>query len=215
MKLKSFGCSFIYGSELQDRSATWPAVIAGRLGLEHENHGIEGAGNLRIMESILTHAHSEDLCAINWTWIDRFDFVSTKDEQWRSVVPSDTDDLADFYYRHLHSQYRDMLTNLVYVKTALEHLHLVGARYVMTYMDHLLFETVQDSWHCSRAVIGLQQQTQPHMTLFDGLTFLEWSRANHYPESALWHPLDEAHGQAAVYMLPHFQGLLKRKNSRS
>ena len=215
MKLRSFGCSFIYGSELQDRSATWPALIADQLGIQHENHGIEGAGNLRIMESVLTHADRGDLCIVNWTWIDRYDFVAISDEQWQSIRPSGTDSLSDFYYRHLHSQYRDMLTNLVYVKTALEHLRLVGARYLMTYMDHLLFETVQDSWHHSRAISGLQQQIQPHMTLFDGLTFLQWSRSNHYPESALWHPLDQAHVQAALLMLPYIQGLLNRKNSRS
>jgi hypothetical protein len=215
LKLKSFGCSFIYGSELSSRDHTWPARIADRLGLEHQNHGLEGAGNLRIMESILTHADSADVCVVNWTWIDRFDFVTVDNEQWHSMVPSDTHSRADFYYRNLHSQYRDMLTNLVYVKTALDHLDRMGVEYLMTYMDGLMFETVYDSWHNGRAVAGLQQQLHAHMTLFDGLTFLEWSRANHYPESALWHPLDEAHSQAAELMLPHVQSLLKRKNSRS
>ena len=158
MKLRSFGCSFIYGSELASRNHTWPARIADRLELQHLNHGIEGAGNLRIMESILTHAGPDDICVINWTWIDRFDFVTVNNEQWHSMVPSDTHSRADFYYRNLHSQYRDMLTNLVYVKTALDHLSRLGARYLMTYMDGLMFETVYDSWHDSAAVTGLQQQ---------------------------------------------------------
>lgn len=210
MKLKSFGCSFIYGSELANKDHTWPAIIATRVGLEHENHGIEGAGNLRIMESILTHACEDDVCVVQWSWIDRFDFVTIDNEQWHSIVPSDTDINADFYYRNLHSQYRDMLTNLVFIKTALEHLRLVGARYVMTYMDHLLFETVQDNWHHSRAVTGLQQQIQPHTTLFDGLTFLEWSRTNYYSESALWHPLDDAHKAAADFMQPIIESILHR-----
>lgn len=210
MKLKSFGCSFIYGSELANRDHTWPAIIADKLGLEHQNHGIEGAGNLRILHEIFNHAHRDDRVIVQWTWIDRFDYVAVPDEKWYTITPSASDSLSSIYYRDLHSQYKDMFTNLVYVKTALEHLYLVGARYVMTYMDHLLFETVQDSWHHGRAVTGLQQQTQPHMTLFDGLTFLEWSRANHYPESALWHPLDEAHGQAAELMLPIIESILRK-----
>ena len=210
MKLRSFGCSFIYGSELADRSRTWPGIIADRLGLEHENHGIEGAGNLRIMESILTHADSADVCVVNWSWIDRFDFVTVDDEQWHSMVPSDIDIRADFYYRNLHSQYRDMLTNLVYVKTALDHLSRLGARYLMTYMDGLMFETVYDSWHDSAAVTGLQQQIHAHMTMFQDCTFLQWSRANGYAESRLWHPLDEAHAAAADLMQPVIASILHR-----
>ena len=215
MKLRSFGCSFIYGSELASRNHTWPARIADRLELQHLNHGIEGAGNLRIMESILTHAGPDDICVINWTWIDRFDFVTVDNEQWHTeiwhtVAPSDTDSRADFYYRNLHSQYRDMLTNLVYVKTALDHLNRMRAEYLMTYMDGLMFETVYDSWHDSTAVTGLQQQIHAHMTMFNDCTFLQWSRANGYAESRLWHPLDEAHAAAADLMQPVIASILHR-----
>ena len=210
MKLKSFGCSFIYGSELSSRDHTWPARIADRLGLEHLNHGIEGAGNLHIMESILNHAGADDICIVQWSWIDRFDFVMIENEQWHSIVPSDTDSRADFYYRNLHSQYRDMLTNLVYVKTALDHLDRMGVGYLMTYMDGLMFETVYDGWHKSRAVTGLQQQLHAHMTMFQDCTFLQWSRANGYAESQLWHPLDEAHEAAANLMQPVIASILHR-----
>jgi len=210
MNLRSFGCSFIYGSELSSRDNTWPARIADRLGLEHHNHGIEGAGNLRIMESILTHVTKDDICVVNWAWIDRFDFVTVRDEQWHSMVPCDTHSRAEFYYRNFHSQYRDMLTNLVYVKTALDHLECMGVGYLMTYMDDLLFETVKDSWHDSRAVTGLQHELRSHMVLFQGMTFLQWSRINQYPESQLWHPLDEAHFAAADLMQPVIASILHR-----
>ena len=210
MNLRSFGCSFIYGSELSSRDNTWPARIADRLGLEHHNHGIEGAGNLRIMESILTHVTKDDICVVNWTWIDRFDFVTVRDEQWHSMVPCDTHSRAEFYYRNFHSQYRDMLTNLVYVKTALDHLNRLGGRYLMTYMDHLMFETVYDSWHYGHAVTGLQRELQPHMVLFQDMTFLQWSRANGYAESQLWHPLDQAHAAAADLMQLVIASILHR-----
>ena len=210
LKLKSFGCSFIYGSELRDRSRTWPGIIAERLELEHENHGIEGAGNLRIMESILTHAEPDDICVINWTWIDRFDFVTVGNEQWCSIVPSDSHARAEFYYRNLHSQYRDMLTSLVYVKTALDHLDRMAVQQLMTYMDDLMFETVLDEWHDRRAVTHLQQQLRPHMCMFQDRTFLSWSRHNHYAESTLWHPLDPAHEAAADLMQPVIESILRR-----
>lgn len=220
MKLKSFGCSFIYGSELSQRTHTWPSVIAQRLGLDHENHGIEGAGNLRIMESILTHANKDDICVVKWSWIDRFDIVQLKEqqwhtEQWHTLVPSDTDSLASFYYRNLHSQYRDMLTNLLYIKTAQDYLNSEGVLSLMTYMDSLLFEPINDDWHDRRAVTFLQQSIISNMVLFNDMTFLQWSRSNNYAESQLWHPLDEAHKHAADLMFPQVQALLKRKNKRS
>lgn len=50
MKLKSFGCSFIFGLELSDIGAkskkysqlTWPAIIAQRQGLEYECYARPG-----------------------------------------------------------------------------------------------------------------------------------------------------------------------------
>lgn len=209
MNLRSFGCSFIYGSELSDRNNTWPKLIADKLCLPHQNHGIEGIGNLRIMESILCHAEPDDLCLINWTWIDRFDFITVPTEKWQTIVPSSTDFVATQYYKNLHSQYRDMLTNLTYISTAIDHLNRIGAKYFMTYMDRLLFETVQDSWHPSQAVSRLQRIIKPHMNEFDGLTFLEWSRHNNYEESNLWHPLDDAHAAAADLLFPAVRSIVQ------
>lgn len=210
MNLRSFGCSFIYGSELSDRNNTWPALIAEKLGLPHVNHGIEGAGNLRILESILLHAKSGDLCLINWTWIDRFDFVQLPTEQWATIRPGSVDTAAKRYYRDLHSQYRDMLTNLAYIVTAINHLDRLGTLFMMTYMDNLLFDTVREDWHPSQAITILQNLIQPRMKDFDGRSFLEWSRQNNYAESALWHPLTEAHSQAADLMLPVIESILRR-----
>lgn len=210
MKLRSFGCSFIYGSELVSRHKTWPGIIGEKLTLPHVNHGIEGAGNLRILEAILTHVKPADICVVNWTWIDRFDFVKLPDERWDTIRPSCTDSVSEVYYSRLHSQYRDMLVNLIYVKTAIDHLHSLGVPFVMTYLDRLLFEPVTVDWHQGQAVSGLQKSVQPFMKDFDGLTFLEWSRAQNYTESARWHPLDDAHSGAADLMLPVIESILHK-----
>jgi hypothetical protein len=73
-----------------------------------------------------------------------------------------------------------------------------------------MFETVYDGWHNGRAVTGLQQQLHAHMTMFQDCTFLQWSRANGYAESQLWHPLDEAHEAAANLMQPVIASILHR-----
>jgi predicted RNA-binding protein with PUA-like domain len=208
LKLQSFGCSFIYGSELKHPDRSWPALIAQDIGLEYANHAVPGSGNLRIAESILSHSNPNDLHIIGWTWIDRFDYVDCASEQWHTLRPKSDTKNAKFYFRNLHAQYRDMLTNLMYVSTAIKHLQSICAPFVMTAMDRLLFEVVQDTWHDSRAVINLQNCVRPMITNFQGMTFLEWSRFNQFLESELWHPLDDAHAAAADLILPVVKSLI-------
>jgi len=48
------------------------------------------------------------------------------------------------------------------------------------------------------------------MTEFDGMTFLEFSRKNGYPETEQWHPLEQAHQAAAELLIRSFD---KQKTS--
>ena len=226
MTLKSFGCSFIFGSELADdgrdgpwataSELTWPAHLARKLGHIYECHARAGSGNLQIMEQVLTQATTSndlDLFVIGWTWIDRFDYYDAQDTQrrhpWHTVMPIDDDAVANTYYRHLHSEYRDKLTNLVYVKTATAELQRRNIAFVMTYMDYLLFD---QTWHSNPAIVEVQAQIRPHMTLFDGQNFLDWSRANKYTVSEKWHPLEQAHESAGDYMFQHLFSLKGNNN---
>jgi hypothetical protein len=95
-------------------------------------------------------------------------------------MPVDTSDQAQFYYKNLHSQYRDKLTALINIKTVLDALRAVNAKFIITYMDELLFET---QWHCTPAVSYLQGSIKDSMTDFDGQTFLEFSRKHNFPIS--------------------------------
>lgn len=201
MILRSFGCSFIYGTDLSSPARTWPRLIASNLGLPYQCHAWPGIGNLQIMESILRSVQPGDLCIVNWTWIDRFDFVDSTQELWHTLRPALDHDHAAYYYRHLHSQYRDMLTNLIYIKTAVDFLQVQDCGFLMTAMDSLLFECVQAEWHDPAATNYLQQQVKPHIKDFDGLDFLNWSRGRGFAVSESWHPLEQAHGAAADYFI--------------
>jgi hypothetical protein len=205
MKLKSFGCSLIFGSELADESypvasnLTWPALLAQSLDLEYECHAQPGCGNLQILERVLDQsvAQESDLFVIGWTWIDRFDYCDISQDQsanvWRTVIPSNSDKLSEFYYRNLSSEFRDKLTTLIYIKTAMDILEQRSIRYVMTYMDPWLFER---RWHVTPGVLDLQDQIQPKLVTFEGLNFLDWSRKKGFAETKLWHPLEDAHRSA-------------------
>jgi hypothetical protein len=212
MKLKSFGCSFTYGSDLHDcdipgfgpSQCTWPALLAQHLGYEYQCHARPGSGNLRILEKILTHvsdANYNDLFVIGWTWIDRFDYtvdLTGRDHVydlagnnlWRTVMPVDTDHRAIVYYKDLHSEFRDKLTTLVNVKTAIDTLQQKNIPFIMTYMDELVFDT---RWHTTPAVIDLQNYIRPYITKFENKTFLDFSKEKGFLISEALHPLEAAH----------------------
>jgi hypothetical protein len=226
MKLKSFGCSFIFGSDLADdgrtgpvatsSQLTWPAQLSQHLNREYECYARPGSGNLQILERMLNQAatsSSTDLFVIGWTWLDRFDYYdsnydpTTKRTPWSTVMPIDDTSVAKTYYKHLHSEYRDKFSCLGYIKLAIDTLDQKGIPFVMTYMDELLFD---QRWHTSPSVTELQHYIEPRMTTFNGQTFLNWSRSNGYPESEAWHPLELAHRAATDYMITVFD---KQKTS--
>jgi hypothetical protein len=221
MIIKSFGCSFVFGSDLSDlpitkvlvspvgtfSRLTWPAVLASKKGCDYECHARPGSGNLQIAERVLnecTH-DSNSFYVIDWTWIDRFDYIASEDfwQPWGTLRPTSEEDPARSYYKNLHSEYMDKLLTLIYIKTVLNKLLEKRIKFIMTYEDELIFD---QRWHVSPAVKELQDSLSDHMTKFEGQTFLQWSRSNGYPESPNWHPLEQAHQAAADYIINHLKG---------
>ena len=213
MILKSFGCSFIFGSELHDdgyggpmttpSQHTWPALLAKDLGYEYQCHAHPGSGNLQILEQLLNQLSVvvPDVCVIGWTWIDRFDYIDPLNDHWKTVTPTDTDENANFYYKNLHSQYRDKFTSLTAIKMAIDTLQKRNIKIIMTYMDELIFET---NWHCTPAIIDLQNSIRPYLINFEGDNFLEWSRKKGFPIGTRGkHPLEQAH-QAAFELIKSY-----------
>jgi hypothetical protein len=224
MKLKSFGCSLVFGSDLSDELVgtdsaigtgfptasrlTWPAHIARHLDLNYCCYARPGAGNLQIMEQALNQAATDEpaVFVISWSWIDRFDYYDSNWDSrtlspWKTIVPVDTDPLSQTYYRDIHSEYRDKLVSLTCIKTVIDTLQQKNIPFVMTYQDRLLFD---DRWHITMGVKDLQTYVQPYMTMFEDSTFIEWSKQNKFKISPTMHPLEEAHEAAAKVILPAF-----------
>ena len=222
-KIKSFGCSFFYGNDLHDdlrdehwskpSNYTWPALIAKQLSWAYECYAKPGSGNLQILEKILTHAaidNSDTVYLINWTWSERFDYIQTDlDPRWRdewvTICPVSQSDVAAFYYRHLHSEPRDKLTSLIHIRTAIDILQKRNIKFFMTFMDDTIFDR---RWHAPLSITHLQDWVKPYLHTFDGDTFLEWSKCKNFKISETLHPLEEAHAEAARYMLPAVNKLL-------
>lgn len=218
MKLKSFGCSFIYGSELHVNLKenncigfplsynTWPSLLANHYQLEFENYAWPGIGNLRILEQVLSQAELTDpaVFVIGWTWLDRFDFFEYGTERWDTLRPGDNSELHKMYYKYFYHQYHTMLNNASYILTAINVLNSKNIPFLMTMMDNTLFDPIDPDWQDSYALRSLQQMIKPYITWFDNTNFLDWSRKNNYSVSKSWHPLDDAHIAAAEYMIKVF-----------
>jgi len=217
MIIKSFGCSFIFGSELADdgrdtlyatsSQLTWPALMAKHSGYKYNTYSRPGSGNLQILERLMSNLAgpiNEDIfCIIGWTWIDRFDYCSKQKSfwtglPWATIMPVDSDELSRVYYRDLHSELQDKFLSLIYIKQAIDTLKEKSIPFIMTYMDHLLFD---DKWNTTPAITELQNYVRHHMTTFEGLNFLEWSKKNNFPISKIGHPLEQAHASASEYMI--------------
>ena len=224
MNLKSFGCSFIFGSELSDEvlwdnatgqkpihsKLTWPAHLARHLNYNYLCYAKPGAGNLQIAERALTHLATNEaaLFVINWTFIDRFDYVNlnnldtwVSNMRWSTLMPIDKTDTAKNYYSQLHSEIRDKLTALMSIKLVVDTLKQKNCPFIMTYMDDLIFDT---RWHTTPAITDLQAYIRPYMTRFDGMNLQQWTKKNGYPITSIGHPLEEAHAAAGQLMIKVF-----------
>jgi hypothetical protein len=234
MKLKSFGCSFIFGNDLHDDGRdgpwgtpsqhTWPALAAQRLGMPYQCWAKGGIGNLQILDRVLLQAayehtyQEQSFFVINWTWVDRFDYITDHDakvehtrakfrDTWSTITPAHDSEEAQFYYRRLHSQHRDKLTSLIYIRTAIETLEQKGIPFLMTYMDDIIKDTQHDVPY---SILDCQDRVFPHLHAFEGENFLDWSRTKKYPISPLLHPLEEAHAAGADIMTPIIDAIRHR-----
>jgi hypothetical protein len=224
MRLKSFGCSFIHGTELSDQTfvggrdmpsqSTWPAHLSRHLGRSYVCFSHGGSGNLQILSQVLdqlANSNSLDLFVVGWTWIERFDYyVDNHNDQtvdpWNTIQPVDQDPVAQVYYRNLHSEFRDKLVSLTSIKLAIDTLQQRNIPFIMTSLDDLLLD---QRWHVSPAILELQSYIRPFITNFDEKSFLEWSKANGYPIGPGGHPLEAAHLAASDYIIKRFnEGIL-------
>jgi len=204
MKLKSFGCSFTYGSDLNDcdipdlgpSQCTWPALLANDLKYEYECHAWPGIGNLQIYYNLLDHVNrlDSDLIVVNWTWLDRFDFLDPLNkETWNTLRPTGQQKEHQLYYKYFYNQYATMVTNATYILSAVNLLKKYNKKFIMTVIDSDTFGPVDETWQDPKPVMLLQKEIHPYITWFENSTFLEWSKKQDFEISKAWHPLEPAH----------------------
>ena len=228
MILGAFGDSFLFGSDLSDiqdydsvswffsSQLTYPAILAKQLNLQYYCTALPAQGNKVIVDDIIravTQHGNSMIYVINWTWIDRFEYIGTARIPptaigWESTLPGNQDTKSEFYYKNYYSDLDAKLTNLMYIFSALNLLLENNCKFIMTYMDHLVLDK---EYHCPVSIDYLQNKIAPYLFTFDGMNFLDWSRKHNYAISENWHPLEQAHQSAADYLLPTVNHLLHTK----
>lgn len=226
MIVRSYGCSFIFGTDLADDGRdgpyatpsqyTWPALIAKRLEKPYVCRAKGGAGNLQILDCILRDAacNEQSLFLIGWSYADRFDYgdldTSSTTKDYTTICPITNTPEAASYYRNLHSEFRDKFTTLINIKVAIDILKEKRCPFIMTCMDSkLIFDT---NWHVPLSIIELQNQVRPYITDFDGKNFLQWSKDKKFIISKTEHPLEDAHWAAHEYIWPFIHTKLNDYN---
>lgn len=221
MEVCSFGCSFVFGTELRDAGKedwpgrtpsqlTWPAQVANKLGLPYHCRARGGSGNVQILDRLLGELseHQNSLYyIIAWSWIDRFDHqTSTSNFGWApAITPTGSDSVSTNYYKHYHSDLRDKLITLSCIQTAVSMLQAAKAPFFMTCLDDLTFSQLHQQ---PPGIIHLQNNVQPWMNAFDGTTFLKWSQEQGFAHGPGGHPLEEAHAAAAELIFPEVSARL-------
>lgn len=221
--LKSFGCSFVLGTELSDWSdrspnspsnLTYPALIAKQLDKEYSCRARGAQGNQHILWQILTTVesrkhYSQSLYIINWTYADRFDYgltITDDDNSWKCFLPTDQSAEAVFYYKKLHSDIFDKWRSLQCIYCAIQTLTNQDIPFLMTCMDPSILD---ESWVTPNVKL-IQNSVRPFLHDFEGTDFLTWSRQHGYSISALNHPLEDAHAAAAEYLMPAIESILRK-----
>lgn len=206
MKLKSFGCSLIFGTDLADDGRngpkatasqhTWPALLAKKLNRQYHCYARPGSGNLQILDTLLSHIDDSDtLYVVGWTYSDRSDYRERN--CWTTLLPHENTQLARTYFAELQDNYSDQLSALTYIQTAVA---MLGTRkYIMICQDRSVLANSG-----APSTQALLASVQAQICTFDGASFIDWAHDNKYPISATKHPLEAAHLAAAEYALDHF-----------
>jgi hypothetical protein len=232
MNLKSFGCSFIFGSELSDDGQkdqndryvwdkgiwhrcssgsrlTWPAHLARHLGHNYITHARPGAGNLQIAETVLSHLTTDEqsLFVIGWTYIDRFDYVNTATFNGYPGTPWSTitpGDTADIATAYYKTLHSEIRDKLTTLMSIRLVIDTLKQKGCPFIMTYIDDLMVDTQWNTSPAITDLQDYIRPYMTTFEGLNFQQWSKKNGYPITAIGHPLESAHRAAGELMIKVF-----------
>jgi len=217
-QIVSFGDSFTYGTDLADcdqrrfSNSTWPALIAEKELLRYKSWAEGGCGNQRIAYRVIeaygqSYFKERNFYIINWTWIERFDYIDPATDVWNTVHPIHDGLTEHFFYKNIDSQPWNMIRNLQTIWGVISFLKSHDCKFVMTCLDSTLWNK-DYTLKYTPAISTLQNLVKPHITNFQDKNFLEWANEQGFSKGLTGHPLEDAHREAYKIMHPIVKSLL-------
>jgi hypothetical protein len=211
----AFGDSFTRGDELTDcpdhtddfahSTQTWPSILSRTVGCKYHCFALGGVGNQYIGWQIANRLRPETLFIVNWTYFERFDYVDIDSDRWTTVHPRHDHKLSHYFFKHIDSEVWNTYRNLQHMHSAISLLKQNNIDFIMTCLDSKYSNSVDKMLNFTNskwndAIEKLHEQVSPHITTFEKLDFLSWSKHNKYEIGAQGHPLEKAHAEAAKYI---------------
>jgi hypothetical protein len=104
----------------------------------------------------------EDIFVINWSWLDRFDFIDPVHEHWCTLRPGDNSDIHRLYYKNFYNQYHTMIINASYISSTISLLKKYNLKFIMSLIDTTLFDVVDPLWQDPKSISLLQKEIKPY-----------------------------------------------------
>ena len=218
------GDSFTRGDELADcpeqaiqpfrpsfSQHTWPALIAKSLNIDYRADAIGGRGNQWISFAANGAIKQDTVLIVNWTWFERFDYITTHDDRWKTTHPGHENKLDHYFYKNIDNDIWNLHRNLQQMHSTIQLLKQNNIKFIMTCLDPGYKSNIADirparfanSVNAAgfvAAINQLHEQVVPYILDFDGQTFLEWSHFHNFKCGPNGHPLEDAHAAAADYI---------------
>jgi len=228
-EIVAIGDSFTRGDELADcppasdidwvkqqSMLTWPSLFAKQNAVNYKSRSRGGVGNQWISWRVVSGTKPNILVIVNWTFFERFDYIDPSTDYWHHTHPHDEDKLDHYFYRNIDSDIWNIYRNLQIMHSTICFLQQNGINFIMTCIDsqyNVNFATLRtrNNWlrdnrdgteflTWEKAITKLQQQVCPYITMFDNMSFLEWSKHKGFELGPNGHPLEKAHIEAAKYI---------------
>ena len=208
-RLLAFGDSFTFGNDLSDwndrtpSKSTWTALLANYLNLDYVCLAEPGSSNNSISRKVLsTTINDDDFIILNWTWIDRWDFLNV--DQWETIRPTGTEKsiFARYYYKYFQNETWDKYETLKNIMLIHNFLKQKNINYLSTAIDSLTLDT---RWHCPAYVQTLINEVSAEVLWFDNLGFYDWARQKKFKISSSMHPLEKAHQAAFKHIINNYE----------
>jgi len=185
---------------------TWIALLAKYLNFDYYCYAVPGGSNQTIIRRFLQympHINDDDFIVINWTYIDRWDFVNPDKlpikDQWVSLTPSSNNKtkFEKFYFRYIQNELWNKWESLKVMLMACNILKVKNIKFIFTILDELVLD---NKWNSPSYILNAQTEIKNHIKWFDNKGFDTWCTDKDFERGIELHPLEEAHVAAFEYI---------------